>query len=108
VSLPLPRPRSAPGDDDGLAICPHCWHVNVRAPRLCARCGADMALALQESGGLRRAAPVQSPVPMGARLAPWQRAAVLCFVVLLATMLTAPWFLAGGRAAVPAPAVMNE
>jgi hypothetical protein len=43
-----------------------------------------MRLALQESGGLRATAAVQSPVPMrGARLTPLQRALVLCFVTLL-------------------------
>ncbi|MBI4544385.1 MAG: zinc ribbon domain-containing protein [Gemmatimonadetes bacterium] len=79
------RPPSAPGGGE-LSVCPHCWYVNPRAARLCARCGADMALLLQESGGLRHTAPVQSPVPVraGARLSAVQRALVLGFVALLA------------------------
>src|SRR5687768_6431112 len=46
-----------------LLVCPHCWNVNMYALRLCGRCGADMSTALQESGGLRWTAAVQSPVP---------------------------------------------
>lgn len=42
-----------------------------------------MELVLQESGGLRRTAPVQSPVPVRARLSVGQRVVVLGFVVLL-------------------------
>lgn len=57
----------------------------MRAFRLCGRCGADMALALQESGGLRRTAPVQSPVPVRGRggLSPLQRLLILFFVFIL-------------------------
>jgi hypothetical protein len=76
---------SAPGAG-GMAVCPHCWNVNRYAVRLCGRCGADMRLALQESGGLRRTAAVQSPVPVrgGARLSPLMRLAVFGFAALLA------------------------
>ncbi len=78
------RPRSAP-DSAELAVCPHCWHVNRHASRLCGRCGADMATTLQESGGARRAAAVQSPVPTpGARLSFPQRLLLLGFLALLA------------------------
>lgn len=78
------RPQSAPAGGR-LAICPHCWHVNPNAERLCARCGADMGTALQESGGLRRTAPVQSPVPVRpGRLTAVQRWVVAAFVALLA------------------------
>jgi predicted amidophosphoribosyltransferase len=68
-----------------FAVCPHCWGVNPDADRLCARCGADMHTLLQESGGLRATAPVQSPVPVRVRgrLSPLQRALVLAFVVTL-------------------------
>ena len=76
----------APVSGGPISICPHCWGVNVLAERLCGRCGADMHMLLQESGGARATAPVQSPVPVRARqrLSPLQRALVLCFVVLLA------------------------
>jgi hypothetical protein len=76
----------APVSGGPISICPHCWGVNVLAERLCGRCGADMHLLLQESGGARATAPVQSPVPVRARqrLSPLQRALVLCFVLLLA------------------------
>jgi hypothetical protein len=69
-----------------LTVCPHCWEVNRHAVRLCGRCGADMTLVLQESGGLRRTSPVQSPVPVSARsrLSLLQRVLLLGFVVLLA------------------------
>jgi hypothetical protein len=69
---------------DPLGVCPHCWGVNPHAERLCARCGADMRTLLQESGGLRRTAAVQSPVPMKPRLSRLQRFIVLAFLVLLA------------------------
>jgi predicted amidophosphoribosyltransferase len=83
-------PRSAPEGGE-LSVCPHCWHVNPHASRLCARCGADMRTVLQESGGLRHTAPVQSPVPVRARLSPVQRMLVLSFVALfaLASLVTA-------------------
>jgi hypothetical protein len=44
-----------------------------------------MTLILQESGGLRATAAVQSPVPVrvGARLSPVQRVLVLVFVAIL-------------------------
>lgn len=68
-----------------MKICPHCWNVNAYAHRLCGRCGADMTLILQESGGLRATAAVQSPVPVRAagRLSRWQRWVVLGFVALI-------------------------
>ena len=52
-----------------FVVCPHCWAVNPPS-RYCARCLADMTLLLQESGGRRWTAAVQSPVPVraGARL----------------------------------------
>ncbi len=82
--MPEMRLPSAPGDGE-LSICPHCWYVNAYATRLCLRCFADMTTVLQESGGLRLTAPVQSPVPVraGSRLSPVQRVVVLGFVVLL-------------------------
>lgn len=46
-------------------ICPHCWGLTTAGGRLCTRCGADPTTLLQESGGLRWTAPVQSPVPVG-------------------------------------------
>ena len=69
----------------GLTVCPHCWMVNPGPCRLCGRCGADVNTLLQESGGLRRTAPVQSPVPVSAshRLSPLQRVTVAAFVLLL-------------------------
>jgi hypothetical protein len=67
-------------------VCPHCWEVNPHAVRLCGRCGADMTLVLQESGGLRHTAAVQSPVPVSvrSRLSVLQRVLLLGFVILLA------------------------
>ena len=38
---------------------------------------------LQESGGLRRSAPVQSPVPIGGRLSLPQRIVLCLFLVLM-------------------------
>jgi hypothetical protein len=75
----------APQHGDPIAVCPHCWGVNVMAERLCGRCGADMHTLLQESGGLRATAPVQSPVPVRVRdrLTPLQRALVLGFLLCL-------------------------
>jgi len=58
--------------------------VNPGAFRLCARCGGQMDTHLQESGGLRRTAAVQSPVPVGPRLSPGQRALVAVFLALMA------------------------
>ena len=80
-----------------MVVCPHCWQVNRYSERLCGRCGGDMTLLLQESGGLRATAPVQSPVPVGvrARLGPVQRAVVLgCALLVVLAMLVgvvAPW-----------------
>jgi hypothetical protein len=81
----VPPPAGAPSEDPyGVAVCPHCWYVNPGAFRLCAGCHADMRTILQESGGLRQTAPVQSPMPVRARLTPLQRVLVLGFLVLLA------------------------
>lgn len=86
------RPLSAPLPGAAAAVCPHCWMVNPGAFRLCVRCGADMATSLQESGGLRHAAPVQSPVPApgGPRLSLFQRALVGAFVAILVFSWLAP------------------
>ncbi len=79
------RPASAP-DGGAVAVCPHCWQVNVGGERLCGRCGADMTLLLQESGGLRRTPAVQSPVPVrvSGRLGPVTRALLLVLTLMLA------------------------
>lgn len=79
----VPRPLVAPGEHHP-AICPHCWMVNPGPFRLCARCGASMESYLQESAGLRRTAPVQSPVPVGAVRSPIQRAVLACFLAAMA------------------------
>jgi len=73
------RSPYAPHEGGSPAVCPHCWMVNPGPSRLCARCG-------QESGGLRRTAPVQSPVPVegGPRLNVFQRAVVGVFLAVLA------------------------
>ena len=75
----------APGPGGAPAVCPHCWELNLPAFLLCSRCGADMRTLLQETGGLRQTAPVQSPVPVrvGHRLSLPQRAALLGFLVAL-------------------------
>lgn len=66
-------------------VCPHCWGVNPARFRLCGRCGAQMDTLLQESGGLRRTPPIQSPVPVtGARLGPAARFVLATFVAVLA------------------------
>ena len=77
------RPEAASRRDD-FGVCPHCWHLNGPTSRICIRCRADMTLLLQESGGERWAAPVQSPVPVrgGQRLSRTQRAMIFGFVVL--------------------------
>ena len=79
------RPLSAPAGG-AVAVCPHCWGLNVGGERLCGRCGADMTLVLQESGGLRRTAAVQSPVPVqvAGRLGIAARAVLLLMTALLA------------------------
>lgn len=75
---------SSGGARHGVAVCPHCWYVNPGAFRLCAGCRADMTTLLQESGGLRLTAPVQSPMPVrGVRLTPLQKLIVLGFLLLL-------------------------
>jgi hypothetical protein len=77
------HPVSNPRD---FTVCPHCWHVNGPMSRICIACRADMRLVLQESGGERWAAAIQSPVPMrgGARLTRAQRAILFGFLVLFA------------------------
>lgn len=90
----LRPPAHAPAGGP-LAVCPHCWGVNLGAERLCGRCGADMRSLLQESGGMRRTAPVQSPVPVrvSARLSPALRLGLLLLVALLAlAQLLQPFF----------------
>ena len=92
-------------ETDRLTVCPHCWEVNVRAFRLCGRCGADMHMVLQESGGARRTAPVQSPVPVraSARLSPAQRTLLLAFVLLLVLAQIALALQATARGPIHAP-----
>jgi hypothetical protein len=65
-------------------VCPHCWHVNGPMSRICLKCRGDMTLVLQESGGARWTAAVQSPMPIqrGGRLSRGQRLILLGFVVL--------------------------
>ncbi len=83
--MTLLRPSSAPAGGDP-AICPHCWMVNPGPFRLCARCGAAMDTFLQESGGLRRVAAIQSPMPVqvSGRLSPFQRTVVALFLAVMA------------------------
>lgn len=104
-------PESWTHDLDSPAICPHCWNVNPGQFRLCGRCGADMTLILQESGGLRRVAPVQSPVPVGVsrRLRPGQRLILMGFVLLLAAWYLLPLLAGGGgnRSSQPTPAAQG-
>jgi hypothetical protein len=82
------RPPSDGGRPRGISVCPHCWGVGRPGIRLCGRCGADTSLLLQESGGLRRTAPVQSPVPVGVRhrLSLVQRLLVLGVLAALAAV----------------------
>lgn len=69
--------------------------VNPGQFRLCSRCGADMSTHLQESGGMQRTAPAQSPMPVdvGGRLSLVQRVVVCAFVVALALVYLLPVFL---------------
>jgi len=69
---------------EDFRVCPHCWHVNGPLSTICLRCRADMTLRLQESGGARWTAAVQSPVPVRGtrRLSRAQRAVLLGVVVL--------------------------
>lgn len=96
--------------DDGPAVCPHCWMVNPGAFTLCARCGASMDTLLQESGGLRRTAAVQSPVPQAAaRVGPVTRVVLgLCVLVLalgyLVYLLPVPVSAEGAARTTPATA----
>lgn len=86
------RPLTAPLPGSEAAVCPHCWMVNPGAFHLCVRCGADMSTTLQESGGLRWAAPIQSPVPAPGRprLSVFQRVLVAAFVAIMALSWMAP------------------
>lgn len=59
--------------------------VNPGPFRLCARCGASMDTFLQETAGLRRTAPVQSPVPVNGRLSLLQRLVVGLFLLAMAS-----------------------
>jgi hypothetical protein len=67
-----------------FGVCPHCWHLNGPLSRVCLRCRGDMTLMLQESGGERWTAAVQSPVPVrgSSRLTFLQRAILLGLVVI--------------------------
>ena len=76
------KPLTAPGVEHP-SVCPHCWNVNPGPFRLCARCGASMETILQESGGLRRTAAVQSPVPVARQLSLLQRAVLGLFLALM-------------------------
>ncbi len=60
--------------------------VNPAPFEMCARCGARMDTLLQESAGLRRTAPVQSPVPVGdtARFGPVTRLVIGTCVAVIA------------------------
>ena len=103
--------RAAHAPVGSLAVCPHCWNVNRYALRLCGRCGADMHLLLQESGGLRRTAAVQSPVPVrvSSRLSLKQRVLVLGFVIaLVAAQILAAVFAGRTFPLEPAPPVQTE
>jgi len=93
-----------------MAVCPHCWEINHHAQRLCGRCGADMHLVLQESGGLRMTAPVQSPMPVRARdrLSPVQRTFVLCVVLVLFAVQVLVAIYASNWRATPAARVPTE
>jgi hypothetical protein len=86
---PAIRPLTAPGVEHP-SICPHCWNVNPGPFRLCARCGASMETFLQESGGLRRTAAVQSPVLVARRLSTLQRLVIGIFLLLLALAYLTP------------------
>ena len=61
-----------------------------------------MTTLLQETGGLRQTAPVQSPVPVRARLSPVQRFVVLSFMALYALSLLIPALRSRGPATPPA------
>ena len=76
------RSFTAPGGDHP-SVCPHCWMVNPGPFRLCARCGASMETFLQESAGLRRTAPIQSPLPVTGRLSLLQRVMLGFFLLTL-------------------------
>jgi hypothetical protein len=95
--------ESAPTAGNALAVCPHCWEVNAAGSRLCGRCGADMALLLQESGGARRVPPVQSPVPVRVlRLSMFQRVLLFCFVMLMLAVQVVGVLYASARRLAPA------
>jgi len=96
----------APHPGNVLAVCPHCWEVNPQGSHLCGRCGADMALLLQESGGARRVPPVQSPVPVRVlRLSMFQRVMLFCFLVLMFAVQVVGVLYASARRLAPAVSV---
>jgi len=103
---PLTAPLDGPGR--GPTVCPHCWMVNPAAFRLCSRCGASMESHLQESAGLRRTAPVQSPVPSGVRLSPLQRVIVAAFLLALALTYLAQLLPVARRVEAEAPAPVSS
>jgi len=92
-----------------FVVCPHCWHMNGPLSRICLGCRADMTLLLQESGGSRWAAAVQSPVPMrgGSRLSRPQRMVLLGVLVLFALGQLA-YAVAPRPRVVPAEALMPD
>lgn len=98
----MPIQRAGPARSE-FSVCPHCWHVNRYAARICGGCRADMGTLLQESGGLRQTAPVQSPVPVRARLTSGQRIVVIGFMALYALSILIPALRSRERAANPAP-----
>jgi len=79
--------------------------VNPGPFRLCSRCGADMRTLLQESGGLRRTAAAQSPMPMigPGRLGPVARAFACAFVLLTILSYVAYLFPPAADSQPPAP-----
>ena len=91
------RPASAPAGE--VAVCPHCWGLNVGGERLCGRCGADMTLLLQESGGLRRTPAVQSPVPV--RVAHRLGVVTRAVLLLMTAVLALAWLIAPLLGGVP-------
>lgn len=80
----IPNDRQmAPVVTPDFAICPHCWHLNGPLSRVCLKCRSDMTLLLQESGGARWTAAVQSPVPVRGRVGLSRLQRTLLFGVVL-------------------------
>lgn len=97
-------------DESDFTVCPHCWQLNPPT-RICSRCLADVTTVLQESGGHRWTAPVQSPVPvrMRRRLPRWQRMVLAGALLLYGLVQLATTF--GGRypgAAFQLPAASDQ